>query len=406
MAEMPHVESVSVGIWLGVGGRYEPARIGGVSHFIEHVLFKGTRRRTAREISEAVEGVGGYLNAFTAEEMTCYFAKASATHFPVLADVLVDMVARATFSKVEIERERGVITEEIRMYDDQPGQLAQERLNMLLWPNHPLGRPLAGTLQSVEKMSRADLLDHLHRHYHRGNLWVTVAGKVKQEDVARLFKKLLQQVPSGNRTVPKPVHEIQSRPIVAVYKKPIEQSHLALGLRGVSRHSPRRFAVKLLNVILGENMSSRLFQSVRERHGLAYSINSSASYFSDTGSLVVTAGVENSKLTKSLKLILHDIRKLAEKGPTAQEVKRAKEYSIGQMHLSLESTTNQIMWMGEGLIGHGRVLDPKKITEQMEAVTAEEIRSTAAMLASNRRLALAVVSPTATEREVAEVTRF
>jgi predicted Zn-dependent peptidase len=406
VAEMPHVQSVSVGLWLGVGGRHEPRAIHGVSHFIEHLLFKGTSRRTAREISEAVEGVGGYLNAFTAEEMTCYFAKASAKHLPVLIDVLMDMLIRARFPADEIERERGVIIEEIRMYEDQPGQVAQERLNALMWPGHPLGRPLAGTVDIVSRMKRTHLMNYRKRFYTAGNLWITVAGHTTLAEVKHLLAPVAKWIPRGPRAQAMAARDRQRKPGSDVVRKPIEQSHLAMGLRGVSRHDPRRFAMKLLNVILGENMSSRLFQSIRERHGLAYSISSSVSYLEDTGSLSVQAGLENGKLGKAVRLTLKAIHSLAEKAPTSHEVRRAKDYTVGQMHLSLESTTNQLMWMGEGLVGHGRILDPQKITEQIEAVSAEEIRSVAAFLASNRRLNAAVVSPVAEAAELREAVRL
>ncbi len=201
VAHMPHVESVSVGFWLGVGGRQESRRQNGIFHFLEHMLFKGTTKRTAREISEAVEGVGGYLNAFTAEEMTCYYARASATHLRSVVDVLTDMLLRATFPAAEIERERGVIQEEIRMYEDQPSQLAQDMASSLLWPNHPLGRPLLGTSEIVQRMKRRDLLNYRRKFYHSGNLCITVAGKTDLAEVKELLRPLLRQFPTGPRAM-------------------------------------------------------------------------------------------------------------------------------------------------------------------------------------------------------------
>ncbi len=406
VAEMPQVESVSVGLWFGVGGRHEPERLSGVSHFIEHMIFKGTRRRSAREISEAVEGVGGYLNAFTAEEMTCYFAKAAARHFPRLCDVLLDMLVNSTFPPEEIERERGVICEEIRMYEDQPQQVAQEKLNALLWAGHPLGRPLAGTVKHVERMSRADLMDYRQKHYHAGNLWISIAGKVSPAQAKAVLGPLLKRLQAGRPAKASPVLTKQRAPRVEVVRKPIEQSHIAIGLRSVSRHDPQRFAVRLMSVILGENMSSRLFQEIREKHGLAYSIQSTVSYLHDTGCFGISAGVENGKLSKALTLALKSVKQFAAKGPTAEELTRAKEYTLGQMALSLESTTNQMMWMGEHAISHGKVIDPSKVAEKIESVTATQIKAIAQVLVQDSRLNVAVVSPVAETESIRALTHF
>jgi predicted Zn-dependent peptidase len=406
VAEMPQVESVSVGFWLAVGGRHEARRQNGIFHFLEHMLFKGTTKRTAREISEAVEGVGGYLNAFTGEEMTCYYARASATHLRSVVDVLSDMLLRATFPAVEIERERGVIQEEIRMYEDQPAQLAQDMATSLLWPKNALGRPLMGTYENIQRMTRRDLLNYRRKFYHSGNLVVTVAGKTDLAEVRELLRPLLRHFPQGTRAPITPVLRRQTQARFQVVRKPIEQTQFVIAMRGVSRHDPRRSAFRLMSVILGENMSSRLFQTVREEHGLAYSINTQASYYEEAGSLFVTAGVENSKTAQAIRLTLQTMRKLARRAPSAKELRRAKEYAFGQMHLSLESTDNQMMWLGETLIGHNRVLNPDKLIRQMEAVTAEEVRAAAALLVHEQRLNIAVVSPTAELAEIEAAARF
>ncbi len=406
VAEMPHVESVSVGFWLGVGGRHESKRQNGIFHFLEHMLFKGTTKRTSREISEAVEGVGGYLNAFTAEEMTCYYARASAKHLRTVVDVLSDMLLRSTFPKVEIERERGVIQEEIRMYEDQPSQLAQDVASALLWQNNPLGRPLAGTSANIQRMRRRDLLSYRRKFYHSGNLCITVAGKTDLAEVKELLRPLLRQFPTGSPAMFTPVSRRQSAPRFQVIRKPIEQTQFVIGMRGVSRHDPRRSAFRLMSVMLGENMSSRLFQSVREKHGLAYSISTGANYYQETGSLFINAGVENSKTAQAIKLTLQTISQLARRAPSQRELRRAKEYTFGQIHLSLESTDNQMMWLGEGLLGHNRVINPDKLIRQIEAVTAEEVRAAAALLVHDERLNVAVVSPTAELAEIEAAARF
>src|SRR5277367_3344457 len=222
VAHMPHVESVSVGFWLGVGGRQESTRQNGVFHFLEHMLFKGTTKRSAREISEAIEGVGGYLNAFTAEEMTCYYARASATHLSVVVDVLSDMLLRATFPAAEIKRERGVIQEEIRMYEDQPSQVAQDMASTLLWPNHPLGQPLLGTSETVDRIRRRDLLNVRRKFYHAGNLCIAVAGKTDLAEVKEMLRPLMRQFPTGPHAMTKPVSRRQTEPRFRVVRKAIE----------------------------------------------------------------------------------------------------------------------------------------------------------------------------------------
>jgi predicted Zn-dependent peptidase len=406
VAQMPHVESVSVGVWLGVGGRHESKRQNGIFHFLEHMMFKGTTSRTAREISEAVEGVGGYLNAFTAEEMTCYYARASAKHLRSVVEVLTDMLLRPTFPAVEIERERGVIQEEIRMYEDQPGQVAQEAATALMWPGNALSRPLAGTSDNILRMKRRDLLNYRRKFYHSGNLCITVAGKTDISEVKELMKPLLRQFPGGTRSPYAPVSGRQTAPRFQLIRKPIEQTQFVLGLRGVSLHDPRRFAFRLVSVLLGENMSSRLFQTVREEHGLAYSISTGVNYYQETGSFFVSAGVENSKTEQAIRLTLQTIRKLARRAPSAKELRRAKEYTFGQIHLSLESTDNQMMWLGENLVGHDRVLNPEKMIRQIEAVTPEEVRAAAALLVHNEKINLAVVSPTAELAQIEAAAKF
>ena len=406
VAQMPHVESVSVGFWLGVGGRHESKRLNGIFHFLEHMMFKGTTKRTARQISEEIEGVGGYLNAFTAEEMTCYYARASAKHLPKVVDVLSDMLLRASFPAIEIERERGVIQEEIRMYEDQPSQVAQDIATELLWSNNPLGRPLAGTSQNIQRMRRRDLLAYRRKFYHSGNLCITVAGKTDIVEVKELLRPLLRQFPTGSQAMFIPVTRRQTRPRIKIIRKPLEQTQFVIGLRGVSRHDPRRSAFRLMSVILGENMSSRLFQTVREKHGLAYSIGTSTNYYHETGSLYINAGVENSKTTQAIKLTLQTIAQLARRAPSLRELRRAKEYTFGQIHLSLESTDNQMMWLGEGLLGHNRVINPDKMIRQIEGVTPEEVRAAAALLVHDERLNIAVVSPTAELAEIEAAAKF
>jgi predicted Zn-dependent peptidase len=401
-APMPHMASVSVGLWVAVGGRHEPEPLNGVSHFIEHLLFKGTRRRSAEEISQAVEGMGGYLNAFTAEENTCFYAKARHDHFAVLLDVLTDMFLNATFAPAEIEKERGVIKEEVAMYLDQPAQHVQELLNATQWPGQALGRPLTGTEASVDALSRRDLLGYRRAHYHAANAVLAVAGQFDPAAVRAAVTRAARHFRAGRRSPFAPVACQQTAPRVCLFTKATEQTQLALGIRTCSRHDERRFALRLLNVVLGENMSSRLFQVIREDCGLAYSVYSSLSYFDDVGDLVISAGLETANLDKVLRLIVRELRRLAERPPTAAELRRARDYVIGQIDLRLEGTENQMMWLGENLLGYGRVMPPGEVKQRLLAVRAAEVRAAARDFFRPERLNLALVSPMKSARGLEE----
>jgi predicted Zn-dependent peptidase len=394
VAQMPQVQSVCVGLWFQAGSRYETRAENGASHFVEHLLFKGTKRRSARQISEAVEGVGGYLNAFTGEEVTCYYAAATVSQLPLLIEVLYDMVTSSTFLAQEVNRERGVITEEIKMYEDQPAQVANEALNALLWPGHALGRPITGTMETVQRISRSTLLAHWRRYYSPAQMQVIVAGNITSEAVTQMLKGVFPR--KATSKAPPAVAKIRLRtglPTLSLTVKPIEQTHFTLGLRAISRHDPRRYALKLASVMLGENMSSILFQEIRENRGLAYSIGSQVSYFQDAGALSVSAGVENEKALEAFQLTLKLMHQLGRRARTGPELKRAKDYVIGQMWLGLESTSNQMMWLGESLLGYGRISAPEEIVQKIQAVRGEEVRQIMAELCVDHRLCVAVVSP-------------
>lgn len=398
--EMPHMRTVSVGIWEAVGGRHEPEALCGISHFLEHLMFKGTKRRSARKITEEVEGLGGYLNAFTTEDHTCYYAKAGARHLPVLCDVLADMVLDSQFAPAEIEREREVIREEIAMVHDNPGQQVEELLSEALWPDHPLGRPLTGTVESIAKFDRQSFLDYKASHYVGKTTLVTVAGAAAHERVLELIGPALARMPAGR--VPrfaKSNHERPAgkggvtRPWIKTAEEEIEQTHLALGFHSFGRLDERRFALRLLSVILGENMSSRLFQRLRERHGICYSVQTNVVSLQDAGALTLFAGLEPAKLEKALKLTMEELDRIASTAPRAGELRKAQEYLLGQTLMGLESTSNQMTWAGESLLAFGRVVDPKEAEEHFMAVTPEQVRAVAEMCLRPSRLGVAVAGP-------------
>ena len=392
-SEMPHMASASLGIWVGTGGRYEPAEVGGVSHFIEHMLFKGTRKRNAKEISQAVEGIGGYLNAFTGEESTCFYSKARSDRFGDLLDVLMDMFLNSKFEPRELEKERGVIKEELAMYLDQPQQQVQELLNETLWPRHPLGRSITGTVKTLDAMDRRILLGYRRQNYVAANILVTAAGNLRHSDVVNAVARYAGKFVRGERPRFEPVTDQQTEPRLLLITKKTAQAQLALGLRTCSRHDERRFALRLLNTLLGENMSSRLFQVLREDRGLAYSIHSSLCFFDDVGALVISAGLEAGQLPRALKLIFRELRRFTEAVPTARELRQARDYLIGQLDLGLESTDNRMTWLGDQLLGYGTIIPPAEIKRRLCEVTAAEIRRAAREFFRPERFSLALVSP-------------
>ncbi|MFO1478273.1 MAG: pitrilysin family protein [Verrucomicrobiota bacterium] len=392
-AEMPHMTSVSAGVWIGVGSRHEPAPLNGACHFIEHMVFKGTRRRSALEISESVEGAGGYLNAFTSEEMTCYHARAAAGRFGEVLDVLMDMFLNSRFAPPDIDKERDVILEEIDMYLDQPQQLVQELLNATLWPAQPLGRPITGTRQTLRALGRAELRAFMRRHYLSGATVIAAAGNIRHRQVLQAARGYAQHIRPGPRPAAAPANPRQSKPRIRSLIRDTEQTQLALGIRTCSRHDDRRHALRLLNALLGENMSSRLFQVVREEHGLAYSIYSTPSFYLDAGDLVVTAGLDPDHLPRVLGLIQRELRKLRDQPPSAAELHRAREYVLGQTDLSLESTENQMNWLAEQWLGYGKVHSAADFKNRLLQVTPADIQSAARDFFRPDRMNLALVSP-------------
>jgi len=405
-AEMPHMTSVSLGLWVGVGSRYEAAELNGVCHFIEHLLFKGTKKRTAKEISQAVEGIGGYLNAFTSEEATCFHARACYDRFEDLLDVLMDMLHNSRFSPVEIAKERQVIKEEIAMYLDEPQHLVQELLNATIWPKHPLGRPITGTNETLDGLDRNKLVAYLRGNYVAAKSVLVATGKVKHQQVIKAASRYARHFQNGAAPKSVPAIDGQNAPRLKLFTKDTEQTQLALGIRTCSRHDDRRYALRLLNTILGENMSSRLFQIIREDHGLAYSIYSTPSFFEDTGDLVISAGLDTDNLPKTLRLILRELRRLGETAPSAAELRRARDYVLGQIDLGQESTENQMNWIGEQLLGYGRVFSPSEVKRRLRQVTSGQIRAVARDFFRPDRFNLALVSPLKSANRLAKALSF
>jgi len=369
-----HAQSVAIGIWIGTGGRHETKESAGISHFLEHILFDGTKKRSGIQIKKAVEGVGGALNGFTAEECTCFLAKMPAKFFRLGLDVLSDMVLNPKIDAKHLKKEKAVIAEEIRMYRDLPSHHVLELLQGLLWPGHPLGMNLAGTVETVQSINRRTLSDYMLNAYTGANIVVSVAGNVRHDDVVAAASSVFKRLPEGKRVAFRPArHRKDLGPINKFEVKTTEQTHLALGFKGVSALSPRRYAAKALQVILGGNMSSRLFQEVREKRGLAYAVAAHNKKYKDTGAFYITAGVKNKNAHKALEVIIAELKKVKQRGVKDDELKRAKQYLSGQLLLALEESSEYMLFSGEQLVCLDRILTPDEILKCISRIKKSEV---------------------------------
>ena len=391
--EMAHAETAAMGIWASVGGRHEPTNLNGISHFIEHMLFKGTQRRSARRIMEEVEGVGGDMNAFTAEERTCYYATAAAEFFPRVCDVLCDIYMTPRFSPRDLDRARGGIAEDSLMYEDEPSSRVQELLEKTQWAGHPLGRPITGTLQTIEGMDADAFRAYRASHYHAPSTIVTAAGKIQHDEVVEKVARLLSDLPTGKSSAAKPFPALQKSPRIVTETRDIQQTQLALSLPAFSHRDERRFALHLLNVVLGANASSRLFQEMREKRGLCYSVSSHWLSLNDGGALGISAGLDRRNLEKSLRLILNQFDLLRKKPIGSAELRRAKEYTIGSNRMALERSSSQNARLGGSILAQGKMVDPETVNERLRAVTPDDILAVACEILDPSRLTIAVVGP-------------
>ncbi len=394
-ARSDDAESVSVGIFVGVGGRHEPAPLSGVCHFIEHMLFKGTARRKALDISRAIEGRGGYFNAYTAESSTCYYARLPYEFLSEGFDVLADMYCNATLAAGDMDKERLVILEELRMYRDQPQQVVQEKFSEALWRNHPLGRPLVGTEETLQNLTQKALADFKSATYQPRNTVFAFTGRnIDHAACVKLVTDALANRPAGRAPAQHRVTDAtRQTPYVITRRHALEQIHLVVGHRIFGRSDPRRHALRLLNVILGENMSSRLFQVVRERYGFAYAIQSSYQLHADTGAFAVSAGLDRNRAPQALALIRRELQKVCDTRVSAAELRRTRDYTLGAFRLGLESVGSQMSWLGESLLNHGRVVMPEETIAALRAVTADDIRDVARHCFDPARMTLSLVVP-------------
>ena len=385
--------SASIGVWVAAGGRYEAKANKGVAHFLEHMAFKGSAKYSCDETKQLVEGVGGNLNAFTAEEETCYYAKVPANHLKQTFDVLADISFFPKITPKDLEKERAFILEEIKMYHDLPQYYVGELLEELLWPGHPLGQSLAGTSKSVGEMSAAQLKDFKEIHYVPANTVISACGSMKHEELVGLVAAKLGKLTGVKSSFYIPARKTQDKPAVHLYHKQTEQMHLALGYLAYETNHKDYYVLALLSILLGGNMSSRLFNEVREKRGLAYSVSSGIKSLNDTGVFMVRAGVDNSKIVDALDLILKVLAKLAAGGVNPDEFKRAQEYYMGQSLLGLEDTMDQMLWMGGGVISNDQVKSMADVIKKIKAVTRADIKRVAQEILNPQKLNVAIIGP-------------
>lgn len=399
--EMPQMRSASCTIWIGAGARYEASEACGVSHFIEHLLFKGTKKRKDNlEISQAIEGVGGSINGFTDKETTCYLVKVPASEFLLGVDVLADIVLDSLFLDESIERERGVIIEEIKMVRDRPDSWVHEMLEDLVWPNHPMGSSIAGTLDSITAMSREAILDYFHTFYHPGNIVVSAAGNISQEEANQVIAGYFHGRAGREKKTFVPVDTGICGPSVRVENRDTKQANIVLGFPGYSRLHPSRYMLELLDVVLGQGMSSRLFQEVRVKRGLAYSVGSQYSPYQDTGLFRIYAGVDPERGEDAVKVILEQLERIRETPITQDELRMAKDFYKGSLSLRLEDTLSLALRHGGHMVLSGKIIPVEEVLERIEAVTANEIQSVAGDLLQKEKLSLAAVGPFEGEDEI------
>lgn len=393
---VPGVRSVAFGVWIGVGSRDESPSLSGASHYLEHLLFKGTRKRDALEISAALDEVGGELNAFTAKEYTCFYARVLDVDVPIAVDVICDMVTSSVLASHEVENERGVILEEIAMHEDDPGDSVHDEFASLVWPADALGRPVLGSVQSIEAMSRTAINGYYRRRYRPEQLVITAAGNVDHAKLVRLVKQAFADVPVEPDALPAMPRSGKRSPAftvaAATRHRQTEQANLVLGCAGMARGDERRFTLGVLNAAVGGGMSSRLFQQVRERHGLAYSVYSFASHYADAGMFGVYAGCHPKRVRQVLDLCREELATVAAGGLSAAELERGRGQMRGGFVLGLEDTGSRMSRLGKSELVYGELMTVNEVIAAIDSVTLDEVQELAADLFT-RPTSLAVIGP-------------
>ena len=403
---MPHTHSVSISYLVGTGSRYETEEQAGISHFIEHLLFKGnTRRPTSKDISATIEGVGGGLNGGTDKESTVYWARVARPNFLLALEVLTDMLLHSLFDPQELERERGVIIEEINMTKDVPAQQVHLLTDEILWPDHPLGRDIAGSKETMTTINREMMLDYVKSMYLPENTVVAIAGDIQHEEAVDAVDKATSGWAGKNDKPGYVPFSAKPNPRILIEKRDTEQAHLCLALPGLPILHPERFILDMLNIILGEGMSSRLFTEVRDRLGLAYSIHSFIDHMQDTGAITISAGVEPQNLALAVETIVKELSLLKETIPE-EELTKAKEFAKGRLLLRMEDTRAVAGWTGGQEILTGNILTLEEVVSKIDSVTVSQLQETACNLIREEDLRLAVVGNVKDEKTLESLLYF
>jgi predicted Zn-dependent peptidase len=387
---MPHVRSVSVGLWIGSGSRRESPEQNGLSHFIEHMLFKGTTSRSAEDIARSVDSIGGNLDAFTAKELVCFNTKVLDEHLPLAFDVLADLVLHPLFRAEDIEKEKGVILEEIKMEEDSPDYLVHEIFSSNFWQGHALGKPILGTPSTVRHFDSTMLRDFYRQVYGPQNLLITAAGNLTHGQLTDLAGRHFESLRPGRRAPAGRAPETHAR-ISLRNKKSLEQAHLCLGVPSYPLPHEDRFACYVLNTLLGGGMSSRLFQNIRERQGLAYAVFSELSPYRDTGCLSIYAGTSVKSARKVVDSIISEFRQLKENPVPAEELRRAKDHLKGSLMLSLESTASRMSNLARQQMYFGRFFSLDELVESIESVSEADVQKIACTFFDSRQIALTIL---------------
>jgi predicted Zn-dependent peptidase len=389
---LAHVRSVAVGIWVETGSRVEPAERGGISHLIEHLVFKGTENRSAEDIARAIDSVGGQLDAFTAKEHTCFYVSVLDEHLELATDLLADVLLRSRFAADDIEREKAVVFQEMKMVEDTPDDLVHDLFAERVWPGHPLGRPILGRREVVEALDRPTILGHFREEYTPGRVVVAVAGHAEHERVVDCFARRFDGFSRGSA----PLHPMEAptlQPGIHMHSRPLEQVQVVMGFPGVSDTAPERYALYLLNDIVGGSMSSRLFQEVRERQGLVYSVHSGTQQYRDTGILYFYAGTDPGNFGKVLKAFVREVRALKKDGVTAEELRRAKDHLKGNLLLSLESSSSRMNRLARQELRFGAFHSIEDMLGEIDAVPPEEVEALIHRVLDEEQMALVTLGP-------------
>ena len=390
---MPHSRSVCLVMFVGAGSCYESKEEAGISHFAEHLFFKGTQRRpTSMEITQDIEGVGGTINAGTDKEVTVFWCKVASPHFSIALDVLSDLLLNSRFDNKDIEREREVINEEIKMNLDLPQQRVNMLIDELLWPEQPLGREVIGYKETVSSITREQLLSYVARRYMPNNTVFSIAGNIQHEEAMAQIKPMFDKWAAGELLTGYITNDNQTEARLRIEPKDIEQAHLCLAVHGFSRSHPQRFTLDLLNTVLGGGMSSRLFMEIREHKGLAYDIHSYTEHFLDSGSFGIYAGVDPEKIETAVAAILEEVSKIKQE-ITTSELTRAKELSKGRLYLRFEDSQNVALWYGGQEILLQQILDIDDVISIVDAITIDELKEVAKEILTDSGLNLAVTGP-------------